>query len=172
MVSCRQDYKDAFSLCPVSARHVYLGCGRTGCGLCWAAGLFCLIQRSVSLICSGSTPANRRGSSVSVPAKQTVRRAEPFLRRKSRRFRSYKIRDHTNLVKIRVEASLCSRDTAFPSTPHCGKQRVILATIANHSRGTGMVLHLADKASANTTNAASSMLAISENIACCGCAWK
>jgi hypothetical protein len=30
----------------------------------------------------------------------------------------------------------------------------------------------ADKASANTTNPASSMLATSENIACCGCAWK
>ena len=35
-----------------------------------------------------------------------------------------------------------------------------------------MVLHLADKTSASTTSAANSMLAISENVACNGCAWK
>src|SRR6266852_6365060 len=78
MVLCRRDCKNACSLCPVSARHAYLGCRRTGCGLCWVAGLFCLIQRSVSLICSGWTPTNRPVASVSVCAKQTLRRAEPF----------------------------------------------------------------------------------------------
>ncbi len=35
-----------------------------------------------------------------------------------------------------------------------------------------MVLHLADKTSANTTSPANSMLATSENVACNGCAWK
>ena len=35
-----------------------------------------------------------------------------------------------------------------------------------------MVAHLADKTSASTTSAANSMLAISENVACNGCAWK
>ena len=35
-----------------------------------------------------------------------------------------------------------------------------------------MVLHLADKTSASTTSAANSMLAIGENVACNGCAWK
>jgi len=35
-----------------------------------------------------------------------------------------------------------------------------------------MVLHLADKTSANTTSPANSMLATSENVACSGCAWK
>jgi hypothetical protein len=35
-----------------------------------------------------------------------------------------------------------------------------------------MDVHLADKARASTTSPASTMLAISENIACCGCAWK
>jgi hypothetical protein len=35
-----------------------------------------------------------------------------------------------------------------------------------------IVLHLADKTSASTTSAANSMLAISENVACNGCAWK
>jgi hypothetical protein len=35
-----------------------------------------------------------------------------------------------------------------------------------------MALHLADKTSASTTSAANSMLAISENVACNGCAWK
>jgi hypothetical protein len=35
-----------------------------------------------------------------------------------------------------------------------------------------IVLHLADKTSASTTSAANSMLAISENVACSGCAWK
>ena len=35
-----------------------------------------------------------------------------------------------------------------------------------------MVLHLADKTSASTTSAANSMLAISKNVACNGCAWK
>src|SRR5437667_11610177 len=39
-------------------------------------------------------------------------------------------------------------------------------------RGDGMVLHFADKTSASTTSAANSMLAMSENIACNGCAWK
>src|SRR6266478_7117757 len=74
MVLCHRDCKNAFNLCPVSAQYVYPGCGRTGCGLCWVAELFCLIQLSASLICSGSTPADRRGLSVSVPAKQTLRR--------------------------------------------------------------------------------------------------
>ena len=35
-----------------------------------------------------------------------------------------------------------------------------------------IVLHLAAKTSASTTSAANSMLAISENVACNGCAWK
>ena len=35
-----------------------------------------------------------------------------------------------------------------------------------------MVIHLADETSASITNAANSMLAISENVACNGCAWK
>jgi hypothetical protein len=35
-----------------------------------------------------------------------------------------------------------------------------------------MVIHLADKTSASTSSAANSMLAISENVACIGCAWK
>jgi hypothetical protein len=35
-----------------------------------------------------------------------------------------------------------------------------------------MVIHLADKTSASTTSAANSMLAISENVACNGRAWK
>jgi len=35
-----------------------------------------------------------------------------------------------------------------------------------------MVLYLTDKTSASTTSAANSMLAISENVACNGCAWK
>jgi hypothetical protein len=35
-----------------------------------------------------------------------------------------------------------------------------------------MAVHLADKASASTTSPASSRLANSENIACCGCVWK
>jgi hypothetical protein len=60
----------------------------------------------------------------------------------------------------------------LPSTLHCGGQRVILATISTHSRGDGMVLHLADKTSANTTSPANSMLATSENVARSGCAWK
>jgi hypothetical protein len=38
--------------------------------------------------------------------------------------------------------------------------------------GDGMVLHRADKTSARTTSAANSMLAISENVACSGCACK
>jgi hypothetical protein len=60
----------------------------------------------------------------------------------------------------------------LPSTQHCGGQRVILATVSTHSRGDGMVLHLADKTSANTTSPANSMLATSVNVACSGCAWK
>ena len=47
----------------------------------------------------------------------------------------------------------------LPSTLHWGGQRVILATISTHSGGDGMVLHLADKTSANTTSPANSMLA-------------
>jgi len=35
-----------------------------------------------------------------------------------------------------------------------------------------MVPYLTDKTSASTTSAANSILAISENIACNGCAWK
>ena len=60
----------------------------------------------------------------------------------------------------------------LPSTLHWGGQRVILATISTHSGGDGMVLHLADKTSANTTSPANSMLATSEYVACNGCAWK
>jgi len=60
----------------------------------------------------------------------------------------------------------------LPSTLHWGVQRVILATISTHSGGDGMVLHLADKTSANTTSPANSMLATSEYVACNGCAWK
>jgi hypothetical protein len=82
-----------------------------------------------------------------------------------------KIRD-PDLPKNPSRSKSLFQRRSLPFTPHCGGQRITLVTIANHSRGTGMVLHLADKASANTTNAASSTLAISENIACCGCAWK
>jgi hypothetical protein len=73
--------------------------------------------------------------------------------------------------KIRVEASPWFRDTA--SLP----RRVAENSASCYSQtrtipGDGMVVHPADKASASTTSPASSMLAISENIACCGCAWK
>jgi hypothetical protein len=60
------------------------------------------------------------------------------------------------------------------SSPHS-----VLWRTARHSRRylkpffeDAMVLHLADKTSASTTSAANSMLAISENVACNGCAWK
>src|SRR5438128_4705199 len=49
------------------------------------------------------------------------------------------------------------------------KQRVILATI--HAQGK-CSFHLADKTSTSTTSPANSMLAISENVACSGCACK
>ncbi len=44
------------------------------------------------------------------------------------------------------------RRCSLPSTPHSGGQRVILATISNHTRG-GMVLHLADKTSTSIASA-------------------
>src|SRR5713226_7215527 len=97
MVLCRRDCKNACSLCPVSARHVYLGCRRTGCGLCWAAGLFCLIQRSVSLICSGWTPTNRRVASVSVRAEQTLRCTIPRHLRETWSAQTAKKPDHIGL---------------------------------------------------------------------------
>ena len=77
------------------------------------------------------------------------------------------------LVRITAIAQTCSTPRrGLPSTLHWGGQRVILATISTHSGGDGMVLHLADKTSASTTSAANSMLAMSENIACNGCAGK
>lgn len=77
------------------------------------------------------------------------------------------------LVRITANAQTCSTPRRrLPSTLHWGGQRVILVTISTHSGGDGMVLHLADKTSANTTSPANSMLATSEYVACNGCAWK
>jgi hypothetical protein len=61
---------------------------------------------------------------------------------------------------------------SLPLTPHCAGSVSFLATISTHSRGDGMALHLTDKTSTSTTSAANSMLAISENVTCNGCAWK
>ncbi len=77
------------------------------------------------------------------------------------------------LVRITANAQTCSTPRRrLPSTLHWGGQRVIVATISTHSGGDGMVLHLADKTSANATSPANSMLATSEYGACNGCAWK
>jgi len=59
----------------------------------------------------------------------------------------------------------------LPATPHCGRQRVILANISKPYPLMEWFLHFADNTSANTTSAANSMLAISENVACSGCVW-